>query len=70
MGRRYRLQQSGADILALFVSPQLASIGHALANSANFAYLTRANLLVSFQTIPLTGVVALGVGLLMIAGEG
>jgi simple sugar transport system permease protein len=68
-GRRYRLQQSGADILVLFVALQVGSIIYALANSANFAYLTRANLLVSFQSIPLTGVVALGVGLLMIAGE-
>ena len=68
-GRRYRLQQSGADILVLFVALQVGSIIYALANSANFAFLTRANLLVSFQTIPLTGIVALGVGLLMIAGE-
>src|ERR1700722_9354098 len=68
-GRRYRLQQSGADILILFVALQIGSIIYALAKSANFAYLTRANLLVSFQTIPLTGIVALGVGLLMIAGE-
>jgi simple sugar transport system permease protein len=67
--RRYRLQQSGADILVLFVLLQAASIIYALANPGSFAFLTQANLLVSFQTIPLTGVVALGVGLLMIAGE-
>jgi simple sugar transport system permease protein len=68
-GRRYRLQQSGADILALFVVLQIGSIIYGLVNPVGFAFLTRANLLVAFQTIPLTGIVALGVGLLMIAGE-
>jgi ribose/xylose/arabinose/galactoside ABC-type transport system permease subunit len=68
-GRRYRLQQSGVDILALFVILQVGSIIYAVARPSSFAFMTRPNLLISFQTIPLTGIVALGVGLLMIAGE-
>jgi simple sugar transport system permease protein len=68
-GRRYRLQQSGADILVLFVVLQAASIIYAIARPNSFAFLTSANLSVAFQTIPLLGIVALGVGLLMIAGE-
>jgi simple sugar transport system permease protein len=68
-GRRYRLQQSGADIFILFIVLQIASIIYAVFRPASFAFLTSANLLVAFQTIPLLGIVALGVGLLMIAGE-
>jgi simple sugar transport system permease protein len=68
-GRRYRLQQSGVDILALFVVLQVGSIIYAVARPNSFAFLTKPNLLISFQTIPLTGIVALGVGLLMISGE-
>lgn len=68
-GRKYRLQQSGADILALFLILQLASVIYAAVNPASFAFLTSANLLIAFQTIPLLGIVALGVGVLMIAGE-
>jgi simple sugar transport system permease protein len=68
-GRRYRLQQSGVDIFVLFAVLQVASIVWALLRPNSFAFLTSANLTIAFQTIPLLGVVALGVGLLMIAGE-
>ncbi len=68
-GFQYRLQQSAVDILAIFLILQVASIIFSLADPGTFAFTSTANLLVAFQTIPLLGVVAVGVGILMIAGE-
>jgi ribose/xylose/arabinose/galactoside ABC-type transport system permease subunit len=66
---RYRLQQSAISIFIIFVVIQVASIVFAEVDPNRFAYLTTGNLLTAFQTIPETGVPAIGVGLLMIAGE-
>ncbi|HEX7291252.1 MAG TPA: ABC transporter permease [Conexibacter sp.] len=66
---RYRLQQSSADIVLLFVLLQVGSIVYALANPDDFAYTSNGNVVTALQTIPLLGIPALGVGLLMIAGE-
>ena len=68
-GFQYRLQQSGIDIFVIFVVLQVVSIAFAEIDPSRFAYLSSANLLVAFQTIPLLGVVAVGVGILMVAGE-
>jgi simple sugar transport system permease protein len=66
---RYRLQQSAISILLIFIVIQVASIIFAEVDPNRFAYMTTGNLLTAFQTIPETGVAAIGVGLLMIAGE-
>ncbi|HEX7290013.1 MAG TPA: ABC transporter permease [Conexibacter sp.] len=67
--RAYRLRQSGADILLIFVVLQLGSVIYALLEPDRFPYLTDANISLALQAIPLLGIVALGVGVLMIAGE-
>src|ERR1035438_7862940 len=41
-GRRYRLQQSGADIFILFIILQIASIIYAAFRPNSFAFLTSA----------------------------
>jgi ribose/xylose/arabinose/galactoside ABC-type transport system permease subunit len=68
-GRKYRIQQSGLDIFILFAVLLGGSIVYAVIRPASFAFLTSANIQVGLQAIPLLGVAALGVGLLMIAGE-
>jgi simple sugar transport system permease protein len=68
-GFQYRLQQSGIDIFVIFIILQAASIVFAEVDPGRFAYLSSANLLVAFQTVPLLGIVAVGVGILMVAGE-
>ncbi|MDA8101669.1 MAG: ABC transporter permease [Nitrospiraceae bacterium] len=68
-GRRYRLQQSAIDIAILFVGLQILSVIFALVDPSRFAYLNSANITVALQNIPLLGIPALGVGILMIAGE-
>jgi simple sugar transport system permease protein len=67
--RRYRLQQSGIHILGIFLLVQIGSVVYALVEPERFAYLDRANIETALEAIPLLGIVALGVGMLMIAGE-
>jgi simple sugar transport system permease protein len=57
------------DVAILAVVCLVGSVIYALARPGHFAFLTHANLSISAQTIPLLGVPALGVGVLMIAGE-
>jgi simple sugar transport system permease protein len=66
---RYRLQQSSADIVLLFVLVQVGSVIYGLVRPDHFAYTSNGNVVTALQTIPLLGIPALGVGLLMIAGE-
>jgi simple sugar transport system permease protein len=68
-GRRHRLQQSGIDILIIFVVVQIASIVFGLIAPDFFAYNSFANVQTALEAIPLLGIPALGVGVLMIAGE-
>ncbi|HEX3803587.1 MAG TPA: ABC transporter permease [Solirubrobacteraceae bacterium] len=64
-----RARQSGMDVLAVFILVQIfCVIGGALFPS-HFNYLSSANLSVMLQAIPELGIAALGVGVLMIAGE-
>jgi len=64
-----RARRGGYDILFLFIGAQILCVGFALIASEKFAYLSRGNITVMLQAIPELGIVALGVGLLMISGE-
>src|SRR5260370_33050051 len=69
-GRRYRRQQSALDILILFLVIQLASVVYGLISPDTFAFNSVANIQNALYTIPIeVGIPALGVGVLMIAGE-
>src|SRR2546421_7699654 len=68
-GRRYRRQQSAFDILILFLIVQVASVIYGLFSPDTFAYNSFANIQTALQAIPQLGIPALGVGILMIAGE-
>jgi simple sugar transport system permease protein len=65
--RRYR--ESAVDILILFLLVQAGSIVYALLNPDSFRYLADANISVMLKSIPVLGVLSLGVGILMITGE-
>lgn len=64
-----RARGGGLDILALFIAVQLGCIVVGAVLPDRFPYLTSGNIAVMLQAVPELGVVALGVGLLMIAGE-
>jgi ribose/xylose/arabinose/galactoside ABC-type transport system permease subunit len=69
-GRRYRRQQSAFDILVLFLIVQVISLIYGFINPNTFAYNSSANIQTALSTIPIeVGIPALGVGVLMIAGE-
>ena len=53
----------------LFVILQIGSIVYAQIDPAAFPYTSSANITIALQVIPLVGIPALGVGVLMIAGE-
>ena len=65
--RRYR--ESAIDILILFLLVQAGSIIYALSYPDDFRYLADANIAVMLKSIPILGVLSLGVGMLMITGE-
>lgn len=58
-----------ASILVVFVVIQIVCIAAALIAPTSFRYLSGPNISVMLQAIPSLGIVALGVGVLMIAGE-
>lgn len=69
-GRRYRRQQSALDILILFVVVIVISVIYGLIAPNTFAFNSFANIQNALYTIPIeVGIPALGVGVLMIAGE-
>jgi simple sugar transport system permease protein len=69
-GRRYRRQQSAIDILIIFLVIQVLSVIYGFISPNTFAYNSVANIQVALQSIPTQlGIPALGVGVLMIAGE-
>jgi simple sugar transport system permease protein len=69
-GRRYRRQQSAFDILVLFLIVQVISVIYGLISPDTFAYNSSANIQNALYTIPIeVGIPALGVGVLMVAGE-
>ncbi len=65
--RRYR--ESAIDILILFLLVQAGSIIYALLYPDDFRYLSDPNISVMLKSIPVLGVLSLGVGMLMITGE-
>lgn len=67
--RRYRLRQSAIDILLLFLAVQLLSTTYGLLQPEALPYTSFANVQTTLQAIPLVGITALGVGVLMITGE-
>ncbi len=70
-GRRWRdlLREPVASICLLFLLFQLLCVGGALLFPDSFRYLTPSNVALLQRAIPVIGIVALGVGLLMITGE-
>lgn len=68
-GRRYRRQQSAIDILIIFLIVVVASVIYGFISPDTFAFNSLANIQTALQAIPLLGIPALGVGILMIVGE-
>jgi simple sugar transport system permease protein len=64
----FRKQRAG-NIIIVTVAIQILAIIIALIFPEKFRYLTSANLQVLFKSIPQIGIISVGVGLLMIAGE-
>ncbi len=64
----HRYRESAIDILILFLLVQAASIAYAQVHP-DFRYLADANISVMLKSIPVLGVLSLGVGMLMITGE-
>lgn len=69
VGMRYRLRQSAIFVVGIFLVTQIGSLIYRVARPDSFAYTSKPNVITAFQQIPLVGIVALGVGLLMVAGE-
>jgi ribose/xylose/arabinose/galactoside ABC-type transport system permease subunit len=63
------VSQSALDFAVLFVVIQVASIVAGVIWPNSFAYTNGANVLTALEAIPLLGITAIGVGVLMIAGE-
>ena len=64
-----RHKESGLNVLIVFVVVQILCIAGALLFPDSFRYLSPANISVQLKAIPVLGIMALGVGVLMIAGE-
>jgi simple sugar transport system permease protein len=62
-------QIPGGSILIVFVAIQIVCIVGGLLFPAQFRYLASGNISVMLQAIPTLGIISLGVGMLMIAGE-
>jgi simple sugar transport system permease protein len=63
------LREPITSICALFIVLQLACVVGALIYPTEFRYLSATNIALLMRAIPILGIVALGVGLLMITGE-
>lgn len=63
------IQAPAGAILFAFILIQIACITYALIAPDDFRYLSSQNLTILMKAIPVLGCVALGVGVLMIAGE-
>ena len=59
----------GGNILIAFGAIQIACVAGSLMFPTEFRYLSSANIVVTLEAIPTVGLISLGVGLLMIAGE-
>lgn len=63
------LAHPAGSIFLVFAMIQLACIAWALLNPDDFRYLSPQNLAILMRAVPVLGCLALGVGILMIAGE-
>jgi simple sugar transport system permease protein len=68
-GLMRRHKESGLNVLLVFVTVQILCIAGALLFPDSFRYLSPANISVQLKAIPVLGIMALGVGVLMVAGE-
>jgi simple sugar transport system permease protein len=59
----------GVNVLVVFIAIQALCIIASLLFPINFRYLSEPNLLTLLRAIPQVGIIALGVGILMVAGE-
>jgi simple sugar transport system permease protein len=64
-----RHKESGLNVLIVFVVVQALAIIAGLLFPDSFRYLSPANISVQLKAIPVLGIIALGVGVLMVAGE-
>ncbi len=67
--RLNRNREIPVDILIVFVVVQVGCIIAALIYPSSFRYLSDANISVMLKAIPVLGIMAIGVGVLMISGE-
>ncbi len=65
----HRHRESAVDILILFLLVQIGAVAYSLLEPDSFRYLTRGNITVTLKAISVLGIMSLGVGILMIAGE-
>jgi simple sugar transport system permease protein len=66
---RWLRREPAANIVALFVVAQLVCIVFSLIYPDDFRYVSATNVSLVLKAIPVLGVIALGVGVLMISGE-
>lgn len=66
---RYLRGVPGGNILIAFIAIQVVCVTVSLLFPTTFRYVSSANISVTLQAIPTIGFIALGIGLLMIAGE-
>ncbi|RYI33083.1 MAG: ABC transporter permease [Acetobacteraceae bacterium] len=66
---RRLLAHPAGSIFIVFAMIQIACITYALINPEEFRYLSPQNLTILMRAVPVIGCMALGVGILMIAGE-
>lgn len=65
----HRYRESAIDILILFLLVQIGAIVYSLLEPDSFRYLTSGNITVTLKAISVLGIMSMGVGILMIAGE-
>lgn len=66
---RYKLKYSSFDILIIFIFIQAISVAFGLIFPEKFPFTSDINISTALEALPLIGIVALGVGILMITGE-
>ena len=65
----HRYRESAVDILFLFLLVQAGAAIYSLVEPDSFRYLDSRNITVTLKAISVLGVMSMGVGILMIAGE-
>ena len=65
----HRYRESAIDILILFLLVQIGATVYSLLEPDSFRYLTSGNITVTLKAISVLGIMSMGVGILMIAGE-